>query len=322
MCARAADGRFLAYETWGDPNGSPVFLLHGTPGSRRGPRPRPHELALMGIRLIAYDRPGYGLSDRQPGRHVRDAAADVALLADTLGIERFAVVGRSGGGPHALACAALLDDRVTSAVALASLAPRHAAGLDWFAGMGEANLRAYRTAWRVSDLEDRGIDSGLLARHLARFTDSLTGVHFLSDVLDDQVPAADREILADPGIRPLMIENFRQAAANGRNLAVVPACSTGEPDDGQPVLLGWLDDVLAFSREWGFEPEDIAVPVLLWHGEDDVFAPVGHSRWLAPRIAGSTLVVEAGSSHFGALVVLPSALRWVSRFHPPTPSPA
>jgi len=321
-CVRAADGRRLAYETWGDPKGSPVFLLHGTPGSRHGPRPRSHELALMGIWLIAYDRPGYGQSDRHPARRVADAAADVALLADSLGIDQFAVVGRSGGAPHALACAALLDGRVTSAAALVGLAPRFAEGLDWFAGMGEGNVGEYSTAWRASDAEDRLAGSALLARRLARFTDALIGAQFLPGVLNGQAPDADREILADPGIRKLLIENFRQAAANERNLAVVRDGSPTGPDGDRPVLLGWLDDALALSAHWGFRPEDVRVPVLLWHGEDDVFVPVDHSRWLAGRIPDATLVVEAGSAHFGALVVLPSVLQWVRRYLPPARSTA
>src|SRR5215469_3490909 len=109
-------------ESWGAPKGRPVFLLHGTPGSRRGPRPRASVLYRLGVRLIGYDRPGYGASDRRPGRQVGDAAADVRAIADALGLDRFAVVGRSGGAPHALACAALLSGRVTRVAAMVGLA--------------------------------------------------------------------------------------------------------------------------------------------------------------------------------------------------------
>jgi pimeloyl-ACP methyl ester carboxylesterase len=305
---QAADGRRLACEVWGDPKGAAVFLLHGTPGSRRGPRPRPHELALMGIRLIAYDRPGYGLSDRDAGRQVADAAADVAAVADALGIDRFAVVGRSGGGPHALACAALLPGRVTAAAALVSLAPRFADGLDWFAGMGEHNVREFTTAWRASDAEDRAEGSALLARRLARFTDSLTGAQFIRGVIHAQVPDVDREILADPGIRRLLAENFRQAAVSRRNVAVIGGCGTAGCGGTRPVLVGWLDDLMALSSDWGFRPDDIRVPVLLWHGEVDTLVPVDHSRWLGAHIPGATLVVQPGAAHFGALVVLPAVL--------------
>lgn len=123
-----------------------MFLLHGTPGSRLGPAPRPSVLYRMGIRLITFDRPGYGGSDRSLGRTVSAAADDVRLIADALGIGRFGVVGRSGGAPHALACAALIPERIARAGSLVGLAPPDAADLDWFDGMTEANVLAYVNA--------------------------------------------------------------------------------------------------------------------------------------------------------------------------------
>lgn len=120
---RAPDGRALTVERWGDPDGRPVFLLHGMPGSRLGPAPRGMVLYQRRMQLIAYDRPGYGGSDRHPGRSVADVAQDVAAVADTLGLETFAVAGRSGGAPGALACAALLPERVTRTAAMVGLAP-------------------------------------------------------------------------------------------------------------------------------------------------------------------------------------------------------
>lgn len=141
----AADGRRLSVETLGAPEGKPVFLFHGTPGARNGPRPRGIVLYRLGIKLICHDRPGYGDSDRQHGRTVGHIASDIAEIADSLGIDTFSVVGRSGGGPHALACAALLRGRVECAAALGSLAPIDAEGLDWWDGMVESNVRAYRT---------------------------------------------------------------------------------------------------------------------------------------------------------------------------------
>jgi pimeloyl-ACP methyl ester carboxylesterase len=302
---RVADGRRLAYETSGDPVGAPVFLLHGTPGSRQGPQPRALELGLMGIRLVTYDRPGYGDSDRHEGRSVADVAGDVGAIADALGIDRFAVVGRSGGGPHALACAARLPDRVTGAAALVGLAPRSAEGLDWFAGMADSNIREHRAAWRAWNPDAAGVAADLTSR-LSRNTATLINraPDFLQSDLESQVPDVDRRILADPAIRRVLVENFRKAATSEKNLMSQPGV-TGQ------VLAGWLDDALAFSRDWGFEPDQIDVPVLLWHGEKDVFSPVSHSRWLARHIPGSTLVIEPGSAHFGALLVLPSVLRWL-----------
>ena len=157
---RVAGGRRLAVETWGAPQGRPVFVLHGSPGSRMGPRPRSPLLYRLGIRLISYDRPGYGDSPRLPGRRVDHAAADVAAIADHLGVDRFAVLGRSGGAPHALACAALLPERVTRAAALVGPAPRDAEGLDWYEGMDEAKPASFSAAEQglsglLLDLESR-----------------------------------------------------------------------------------------------------------------------------------------------------------------------
>ena len=145
---RLPDGRSLhAYDSH-DPAGGgglTIFWHHGTPNIGLPPEPLFPASERLGIRWVSYDRPGYGGSDPNPGRRVASAAEDVAALADELGIERFAVMGHSGGGPHALACAALLQDRVLGTIIGAGLAPYGADGLDWFAGMapsGEASLRA------------------------------------------------------------------------------------------------------------------------------------------------------------------------------------
>lgn len=299
--------RVLTFETFGPSDGSPVFLLHGTPGSRQGPRPRGLELDLMGIRLIAYDRPGYGGSTRARGRTVSDAAEDVRAIADALGLDRFAVVGRSGGAPHALACAAGLPRRVTAAASLVGLAPRRAQddGLDWFAGMGEANRRAFRAAWATVD---NGRLPGLVD-HLARHTETLIERHadFVRTEHDADMPDVDRHMLADAGVRHLLGQNFRVAAANEENLVV------GGGDAASPlrVLAGWLDDVLAFAGDWSFKLDEIDVPVLVWHGGQDVLLPVTHSKWLAQRISGAELVIDGCAAHFGALNVLPEVLRWL-----------
>ncbi|MGP0025272.1 MAG: alpha/beta fold hydrolase, partial [Streptosporangiaceae bacterium] len=143
---KTADGRQLSTQTDGDPDGRPVFLLHGTPGSRLGPRPRSAVLHRLGIQLISFDRPGYGESDRLEGRRVADAAADVLTIADAYGLDKFAVVGRSGGGPHALACAALVPQRLTRVAVLVGIAPRGAEGLDWYDGMTQSNVLEHTAA--------------------------------------------------------------------------------------------------------------------------------------------------------------------------------
>ncbi|MEO8291337.1 MAG: alpha/beta fold hydrolase, partial [Gaiellaceae bacterium] len=141
-----SDGRILCVVEEGDPGGPAILCHHGTPGSRLLWRGLVEDAGTRGIRLLGYDRPGYGGSDPHPGRRAADAAGDVAAIADGLGIERLAVHGGSGGGPHALACAALLPDRVVAAASLAGVAPFEAEGLDWLDGMGQDNLDEFAAA--------------------------------------------------------------------------------------------------------------------------------------------------------------------------------
>ncbi|GGT29486.1 alpha/beta fold hydrolase [Streptomyces purpureus] len=281
---RTQDGRELAVEHRGDPGGRPVFLLHGTPGSRLGPAPRTAVLYRLGVRLITYDRAGYGDSDRLPGRRVAHAAADVATIADALGIDEFAVVGRSGGAPHALACAALLPDRTVKAAGLVGLAPRDAQGLDWFEGMTESNVREYLNAAAGR----RQLTGSLEFRTLTIRADPAASIADMRSAL----PEPDRVIVADSGIRAMLVRNFAEGLRSSAD--------------------GWVDDVMSFSTDWEFRPEDIRTPVLLWHGEKDVFAPVQHTRWLAERIPRAEMVVERGAAHFGALRVLTRVLSWTT----------
>ncbi|MEV4558652.1 alpha/beta fold hydrolase [Kitasatospora sp. NPDC049285] len=281
----AEGGRVLAVETSGDPSGRPVFLLHGTPGSRVGPAPRSAVLSRMRVRLISFDRPGYGDSTRLPGRQVAAAAEDVRTIADALGLGRFAVLGRSGGGPHALACAALLPDRVVRAATQVSLAPRDAEGLDWFAGMTASNERAYRQA-ELGQPRIAGpfqVRSRVIRRDPARLIRDLV----------PELPPPDRTVVADLGIRRMLHSTYRQAFRVGAD--------------------GWIDDVLAFIADWGFSVDAIRAPVRLWHGADDKFSPVGHSAWLADHIPGAQLYLEPGAAHFGSLKEMTDAIRWAAR---------
>lgn len=238
----------------------------------------------LGIRLITFDRPGYGRSDRYSGRLVADIAADVREIADFLELERFGVLGRSGGGPHALACAALLSDRMTRVAVLVGLAPSEAEGLDWFDGMTPSNIREYLAA--------QGGGGAITARFRSKADRIRANPTQLVTSLYDELTQSDRRIVADIGIKRRLIENYAEAVRHSAD--------------------GWIDDVLAFTAPWGFDLGDIEIPTMLWHGANDTFSPVGHSRWLGSQIASSEVIVQPGSAHFGALNVLPDVLLWLA----------
>ncbi|WP_432991317.1 alpha/beta fold hydrolase [Dactylosporangium sp. CA-233914] len=277
-------GRRIAYEVSGKRDGRPVFLHHGTPGSGDGPKPRHSILYRHGVRLIAYCRPGYGESGRHRGRTVGQAAADVAALADALGLDTFAVLGRSGGGPHALACAALLADRVTRVAALVSLAPHDAVGLDWYGDMVPFNRRA----WRAAALDEELITEQLRLR-VRRVQEDPN--HLLS-MLREDMPPADLRVVEDMTIERQLLRTYAVGLGGGP--------------------YGWIDDLLALRSDWGFRLDAIRAPVRLWHGADDRFAPVAHTRWLAEHIPGAQLEIEHGIGHFGALRVMPRMIRWLT----------
>jgi pimeloyl-ACP methyl ester carboxylesterase len=218
------------------------------------------------------------------GRQVADVAADVLAIADAYGVQKFSVVGRSGGGPHALACAALLPERTTKAAVLVGLAPQGADGLDWFDGMAQSNVIEFTAA--ASSYADIAAHTKVVASAVRANPASLIAR------LQAELPDPDRRVVADRGIRSMLIESYAEALRTSD--------------------YGWIDDALAFCSPWGFDPATVTVPVLLWHGASDVFSPASHARWLADRIPSATVVVQAGAAHFGALDVLPDILRWLT----------
>jgi pimeloyl-ACP methyl ester carboxylesterase len=254
----SVDGRRLAVLDAGEESGPAVFVSHGTPGSGLLWREAIEDAESRGMRLLAYDRPGYGGSDPHPGRNVADAAGDVSALADALGIERFAVEGGSGGGPHALACAALLPDRLVAAACLAGVAPYPAEGLDWLDGMGEDNVREFSAVLAGRD-------------ELEAFLNAMTG----------EMLSAEPDALAD-ALRTLCspVDAAVLTGEFAEYLLAAVRRAVGE------TIEGWIEDDFAFVSPWGFELEDIQVPVQLWHGAEDRFVPIAHGRWLAERIPG------------------------------------
>jgi pimeloyl-ACP methyl ester carboxylesterase len=264
------DGRTLAVTEAGDPRGKPILVHHGTPSSGSYVPPDIDALAReQGVRLIAYDRPGYGGSSRHAGRAIVDCVADVHAIADTLGLERFASWGISGGGPHVLACAALCDERLVAVASLAAVAPYEAEGLDWYAGMGEGNIEEFGA---VLDGPDA----------LHRFLGPARDEHMRAEA--DQVVAVMQSLLGPEDLAVLTGEFARDVLESGK---------TGLRNGYD----GWFDDDVAFSRPWGYDLAQIDRPVLLIHGEDDRFVPVAHGRWLAANVPGVEARIDPDDGH-------------------------
>jgi pimeloyl-ACP methyl ester carboxylesterase len=252
-------GRALEVELGGPEDGQVVLHFTGTPTAGLLFSRWVEGGAERGLRHLAYSRPGYGGSDRDRGRTIADCVKDVASITSRLGIERFFVIGSSGGGPHALACAALLGDRVVAAATIASVAPRDAEGLDWFAGMGAENLEEFGAAEAGEEkllpyLEQHASE---LARVSGSELHAVLG-DLLSNVDKDSLSGAFAEYLAGTAHR---------AFAHG--------------------VWGWFDDDIAFIRDWGFDLSSVSCPVSIWQGGQDKFVPYAHGEWLANHVAGA-----------------------------------
>ena len=252
------DGRTLQVRENGALDGVPVLVHHGSPGSRLLYPPDVARAERQGIRLISYDRPGYGGSTPQPGRTVSDCAEDVRAIAAWLGFERLAVWGISGGGPHAVACAALLPDLVPAVAVLAGSAPLDAPGLDYFDGMGQLNVEdtmlmledpvAARAKCESDRLEMLATTPDGLFEHLTTLLSPVDSAVFNGDLAG------------------FLVESMR--------LGLTPGAD------------GWWDDEVAFLGPWGFELDGIRTPVLLCHGRQDRFVPFAHGAWLSRQIPG------------------------------------
>lgn len=226
-----------------------------------------------GVRFVTTDRAGYGRSSRRPGRTVADGAADVLAVADALGLDRFGVTGGSGGGPHALACAVLLQGRVERAACLAGIAPLGDPGLpqeQWATGMDAGSVDELR--WAL-DGEAR-LQAALPARQREMERAVAEDVR---EVLGPEAGEADRAYLSRPGVlegyRPVVAEQARQGVD------------------------GWVDDTLAFARPWGFDPRLVQVPLLLLYGLQDASVPLAHSRWLVEHVPSTRVVVDEDGGH-------------------------
>lgn len=265
-------GRRLSYAQSGDVSGEPVFVLHGTPGSRlSGMHPNPERVAQAGLRVITYDRPGYGGSSRHPGRRVVDCVADIVAVADELGLDRFAVSGRSGGGPHALAAGAKLPGRVTRVACNVGAAPYDAPDLDWFAGMDPANVK--ELGWALEGEETLTRELEHEAQGVLRRSEEDTAALFG----DFELSASDRVVQERSDFRAVFRASTREAFAQG--------------------VFGWVDDDLALTSPWGFDVREITVPVEIRYGEGDVLVPAAHGRWLAAHVPGASVTIDRDEGH-------------------------
>ncbi|MEP9362084.1 alpha/beta fold hydrolase [Nocardioides sp. CN2-186] len=254
------DGRRLEILTGGDPDGFGL-LYHGGSPSAAADYPLIDDTARsLGLRLVTYSRPGYGDSTPRPaaGRYADDVEESVAIL-DHLGIGEFVTLGWSGGGPRALACAALLPGRCRAAVSLAGVAPYAAEGLDWFAGMAEENHEEYHAAEQGRDVYQAYLEENFLPI-LSASPDEL------AEAMGGLVTPVDQAAM-DPGFSAWMSRTFNRAGAQG--------------------VVGVRDDGIAAVSPWGFDVTDITVPVAIWQGRADAMVPYEHGVWLAEHVPGA-----------------------------------
>jgi pimeloyl-ACP methyl ester carboxylesterase len=277
---RTPDGRDLEVLLMGDPGGFPLVYISGTP-TAIAPYPDLSEAAAeQGLRVVGWSRPGYAGSTRREGRTVADAAEDVATILDALGHDRFVVLGWSGGGPHAIACAALLPDRCGAAASLAGVAPYDLMGEDWFRDMGKENVDEFRVAI------ERPQDLWALIEPQAPEIAAITGAQVVA-MLDGLVDDVDRAVLTGE-FAEVMAEDFRRGVSTG--------------------VAGWHDDDLAFARPWGFDLADITVPVSVWQGEHDLMVPFPHGQFLAAHIPTADAHLYPDEGHLSLAAQLPRIL--------------
>ena len=262
-------------------DGEPLVIdLPGTPQGHRLDGALEEAAAATGLRIASLARPGYAGSTRLPGRTVADVVPDVLAVADSLGYEKFAVMGSSGGGPHALACGALAGDRCVAVAVVSGVGPWAATGLDFLDGMGEGNEIEFGAA-----LEGEEPLRKLLVLWRAEILAAGEQGTFAS--LQSVLSPPDQKVMTGDFARH-MHESFCLALENGVD--------------------GWGDDDLAFTRPWGFDLARVAVPVFLWQGEQDLMVPPAHGRWLADAIPGCRARLLPDDGHLTMLLNRPAEI--------------
>jgi pimeloyl-ACP methyl ester carboxylesterase len=266
---RLPDGRHFGFAEYGNQAGRPVFYCHGWPSCRLEPRAFESAITSLGLRLIAPDRPGYGLSEPCPKRTLSDWAADISNLADQLHIERFDLLGVSGGGPYALACAARIPKRLISVVLICSLAPLASPEItrDMVRLHRWLLLFARKTPWLAQKLS---------VICLRMFWGK--GEQVLPKQAESRLAEPDRRTLSNAELRAALIASSTEALRCG---------TQGAASDG-----------LLYARRWDFDLHQICAPVYLWHGEQDVILPVAMGRYLAANIPDCRATFCPEDGHF------------------------
>ena len=262
-------GRDLCVELAGEPDGKPILFHPGEPMSRHLYGGWIADAEKKGIRLIGYDRPGYGGSTPHPGYTVASIAADVQAIAEALGHDRLGIWGISGGGPYALGCAALLPEVTVAVAAVASIAPYGVEGFDFFAGMGESNVESFKLYFSDPEEARRDLREGR-DEILASTPEQL---------------AQDIESLLSPADAKVLTGDLARWLTKTNKVAVSPGDQ------------GWWDDGVAHLTDWGFDFRDIRVPVKIWHGRQDRFVPVRHGEWLAATVPGAEADISDRDGH-------------------------
>jgi pimeloyl-ACP methyl ester carboxylesterase len=308
----ATGGRKLKIVEAGDPSGKPVIYLHGTPSSRILDPRWVADASRQGIRLIGYDRPGCGGSTPWAGRRVADAAADVVAIADQLKLPRIAVWGISGGGPHALACAALLPSRCTAVAVLESPAPPEY-------GPASRNTKVNKNV-SCEPLRTPQEQQNWKVAHREKDAKSIRAMISYMDVL-----ASDRRSLTRGFYRLLMPLYIGGAEAKALSRECAQWVGSSMSEDLRQGVDGSQDDEIAiYHQPWGFDLASIRVPVLLWHGEQDQFVSVREGQWMATRIPNVEARFPPDDGHVSiAEYRIPDVHRWLlARFDETNPAPS
>ena len=251
---RLKDGLQIGYAEYGDMDGKPLFFFHGTPGSRLTRHPDESIPTSLGVRIITIDRPGYGLSDFHPDNTLVNWTEDVVQLADALKIEQFAVIGVSGGGAYALACTSQIPERITWTGVISSISPINVSKVT--KGMNLTNRVLFGVAQYIPFLL-RPLSS--LAVRTAR-----KNPQKLLDGMENIFPVPDKEVLFQPTVRDMFLEDLPQAFRQGSH--------------------GFTLDMKILAQSWGFQLQNISQKVYLWHGEKDENVPLNSGRYLASTI--------------------------------------